>query len=113
MSIANPEPQIAPRPPPRPLASLAAVLAFVVTFAAPGLVLAWSADAFSSTDETLLVQLTNNARAAAGLKALKVDSALTSMARWRSKDMSDRDYFCHSIPPSGASTSTPRTSACP
>src|SRR5882672_3261707 len=103
MTIANPERTTAPLPRRRPLKSLAALVAIVVTFAAPGLVFAWSANSFSSTDEALLVQLTNNARAAAGLKALKVDSALTSMARWRSKDMADRDYFCHRIPPSGAS----------
>ncbi len=39
--------------------------------------------------------MTNRARASAGLKALKVDSTLHSVARWRSKDMIDRDYFSH------------------
>ena len=102
MTTANPERATGRRPSRRQLTSLAALIALVVTFAAPGLVFAWTANSFSSTDEALLVQLTNNARAAAGLKALKVDPALTSMARWRSKDMSDRDYFCHRIPPSGA-----------
>ena len=85
-----------------PLKAFAALLALVVTIATPGLVFAWSANSYSSADETLLVQLTNNARASAGLRSLKVDSALTSMAGWRSKDMSDRNYFCHRIPPKGA-----------
>ena len=43
-------------------------------------------------------RLTNRSRASAGLKALKVDSTLKSVARWRSKDMIDRDYFSHTIP---------------
>ena len=42
--------------------------------------------------------MTNRARASAGLKALKVDSTLHTVARWRSKDMIDRNYFSHSIP---------------
>ena len=35
------------------------------------------------------------------MPALKVDSALASIARGRSKDMIVRDYFSHNIPPSG------------
>ncbi len=42
--------------------------------------------------------LTNRARANAGLKSLKVDSTLRTVARWRSKDMIQRDYFSHDIP---------------
>ncbi len=102
MTTSNPERATEPRPRRRSLKAFAALLALVVTIATPGLVFAWSANSFSSTDEAQLVQLTNNARASAGLRALKVDSALTSMARWRSKDMSDRAYFCHRIPPKGA-----------
>lgn len=85
----------------RPLRGLAALIALVFTLATPGLVFAWSDNSFSSADETLLIQLTNQARASAGLPALKVDSTLTSVARWRSQDMIDRDYFSHSIPPNG------------
>src|SRR6476469_10521329 len=62
---------------------------------------AWSAGSFSSTSEKQLVSLTNRSRAAAGLRALKIDSTLTSVARWRSKDMIVRNYFSHNIPPSG------------
>ena len=70
----------------------------VFTLAAPAATLAWDAGTFSSTSESQLVTLTNRARASAGLKALKVDSTLHSVARWRSKDMIDRNYFSHDIP---------------
>jgi uncharacterized protein YkwD len=67
-------------------------------FASPERVLGWDANSFSSAAESQLVALTNQARTSRGLPALKVDSALTSIARWRSKDMIVRDYFSHDIP---------------
>ena len=67
-------------------------------FAAPSPAAAWSPGTYSAAAEAELVQLTNQARASAGLPALVVDSALTSIARWRSKDMIVRDYFSHDIP---------------
>ena len=80
-------------------------IAFLVTtvglLASAGPALGWYPNSFSSSAERELVSLTNQARAAAGLRALKVDAALTSIARWRSKDMIVKDYFSHSIPPSG------------
>ena len=88
-------------------ARLAIVLAiaFAITavgvLAVPHPVLAWSSGSFSSSSEKTLVSLTNKSRASAGLRALKVDSTLTSIARWRSKDMITRNYFSHNIPPSG------------
>jgi uncharacterized protein YkwD len=79
--------------------------AFAVTslgmLVAPREALAWSNDSFSSTSERQLLTLTNQARASAGLRALKVDSTLASLARWRSKDMITRNYFSHNIPPDG------------
>jgi uncharacterized protein YkwD len=81
------------------------MLAFALTsvglLAAPHDTLAWDVNSFSSTSEAQLVRLTNQARASAGLRALKVDSKLTAIARSRSKDMIVRNYFSHSIPPSG------------
>lgn len=81
---------------------LAVAMLFSITslaaFAAPSRIFAWDPDSFSSTSEAQLVTLTNRARASAGLRALKVDSTLTSVARWRSKDMIVRDYFSHTIP---------------
>jgi uncharacterized protein YkwD len=80
---------------------LMTMLAFTLTsvglLAAPRTTLAWDVNAFSSTSEAQLVRLTNQARASAGLRALKVDSKLTAIARWRSKDMIVRDYFSHTI----------------
>ena len=74
------------------------LLTSVFTLAVPVATLAWSSGTFSSTSESDLVAMTNRARASAGLKALKVDSTLHTVARWRSKDMIDRNYFSHSIP---------------
>jgi uncharacterized protein YkwD len=85
----------------RPFAGLAVAVALALTLATPGAVFAWGANSYSSADEQLLITLTNQARAAAGLPALREDPALTDMARWRSKDMIDRGYFSHSIPPEG------------
>ncbi len=82
--------------------ALAIVLLFgissVFTFAAPSATFAWDINSFSSSSAADLVALTNRSRASAGLKALRVDSTLASVARWRSKDMIVRDYFSHSIP---------------
>ena len=61
--------------------------------------LAWSGGSFSSSDEHLLMTLTNQDRASAGLKALTNDSYLHKEAEWRAKDMGDRNYFSHKIPP--------------
>ena len=46
-------------------------------------------------------------RASAGLRSLKWDGALGSLARWRSKDMIQRNYFSHAIPPSRKAIRTP------
>jgi uncharacterized protein YkwD len=70
----------------------------VVAFASPSRAFGWDAGSFSSSSEAELVALTNRSRVNAGLPALKVDSTLTSVARWRSKDMIVRDYFSHTIP---------------
>jgi uncharacterized protein YkwD len=70
----------------------------VATLAVPARSLAWDGNAYDSSAESELVALTNRARANAGLKVLRVDSTLHSTARWRSKDMIDKDYFSHDIP---------------
>ena len=94
----------------------------VATLAIPAHTLAWDGGTFSADSEAELVALTNRSRANAGLKALKVDATLRSVARWRSQDMIERDYFSHTIPGyamsstnlarSGSASSSPaRTSA--
>jgi uncharacterized protein YkwD len=84
------------------LVAAAFVAASAASFTSPVPVAAWDENGFSSAAERELVALTNQARASAGLRALKVDSTLASVARWRSKDMIKRDYFSHSIPGSGS-----------
>ena len=71
----------------------AAAVALAVTlsssaglFLAP-VVRAWDVNTFSSGSESQLITLQNQARASGGLKALKLDTALRTIARWRSKDM--------------------------
>jgi uncharacterized protein YkwD len=83
--------------------AIAFALSSVGLLAAPTATFAWDAGSFSSASEQQLVALTNQSRANAGRRALRVDSALTSIARYRSKDMITRNYFSHSIPPSGKS----------
>jgi uncharacterized protein YkwD len=81
----------------------AAGLALVFGLTAAGLLatppraLAWDAGTFGSSSESMLISLQNQARASAGLKSLKLDTALRKIARWRSKDMVERDYFSHTI----------------
>jgi uncharacterized protein YkwD len=84
----------------RMAAAVALVFAITSVFslAAPSSAAAWAEGAFSAASENDLVALTNQSRAAAGRKALRVDSTLRSIARWRSKDMIQRDYFSHDIP---------------
>ena len=65
--------------------------------AIPTAALAWDAGTFSATSESMLISLQNQARASAGLSSLKLDTALRTIARWRSKDMVDRNYFSHTI----------------
>jgi uncharacterized membrane protein YgcG len=83
------------------LVALAFGISALGLLAHPSPVGAWSAGTFSSTAERQLVALTNQARAAAGRRSLRVDSVLTSLARWRSKDMITRGYFSHRIPGGG------------
>jgi uncharacterized protein YkwD len=90
----------------RPLSSLVSIgliaallaLAFVVP---PARVGAWASGQYNGAQESLLFSLTNQARAASGAPPLRLSSALRSLARWRSKDMADRNYFAHEIPPDG------------
>jgi uncharacterized protein YkwD len=53
--------------------------------------------------EASLVAQTNAARAAAGLPSLQADATLTTLARQRSQDMIDRDFFSHTDPATGGS----------
>jgi uncharacterized protein YkwD len=83
-----------------PILGIASALAIVATISASTPALAWGAGSFSSSDEALLLSLTNQDRASAGKPALTNDSYLHKEAEWRAKDMGDRNYFSHKIPPS-------------
>ena len=77
------------------------VISAAILLASSGTTMAWSPSTFGSSAEQLLFSLTNRDRAAAGLPALVNDPYLHKEAEWRAKDMGDRNYFDHHIPPSG------------
>jgi uncharacterized protein YkwD len=77
---------------------LALVMGVLVAVGVPSATLAWTNYTFSSSSENEMITLINQARASAGLPALVESQSLTDVARWRSKDMYDRDYFSHTIP---------------
>ena len=62
---------------------------------------AWDVDRADAASEDLLATLTNESRAVGGLPMLAVDLELVDLARWRSRDMAERGYFSHAIPPAG------------
>lgn len=79
------------------LASFALALAALGGFATPRTTFAWDTGGYSGASETRLVALHNGARASAGLPTLKFDSRLRAIARWRARDLAERDYFSHTI----------------
>lgn len=92
--------------PGRPRATVlpAALLALVALVANPlAVAAAWASMSFSATDEAALTARTNQVRTARGLPALATDSALVAEARARAKDMGDRNYYSHQVPPDGHS----------
>jgi uncharacterized protein YkwD len=81
---------------------LGATVALVFTLLAGSLIsavpaFAWTVNAFSSTSESSLIQQQNQARVSGGLGALTLDTDLRVIARWRAKDMADRNYLSHTI----------------
>jgi len=55
-----------------------------------------------SADEQQMVNLVNKERTAKGLEPLKVDMQLVKLARMKSQDMIDNDYFSHTSPTYGS-----------
>ncbi len=55
-----------------------------------------------SADEARLVQLVNQEREKQGLPALKVDRQVSEVARLKSQDMVDNNYFSHQSPTYGS-----------
>ena len=80
---------------------LAVALGAFGSVAAPTSAAAWDAGDPDAASEALLTRLTNATRGGDGLATLLVDPELVELARWRSEDMAERDYFSHEIPPTG------------
>jgi len=55
-----------------------------------------------SSDESRILQLVNAERAKAGAKALSASSDCTRLARMKSQDMADNNYFSHQSPTYGS-----------
>ena len=61
-----------------------------------------SAKASNSNYERKVVQLVNIEREKNGLKALSFDSSISNVARTKSRDMADNNYFAHNSPTYGS-----------
>jgi uncharacterized protein YkwD len=59
----------------------------------PAIVAAWN----QSSAESTLWQLMNGDRVNNGVRPILQNGTLVSLARWRSKDMIQRDYFSHTV----------------
>jgi uncharacterized protein YkwD len=92
-----------PRRQPRRVMARAIALSGTALLAAA--LLAWTPQPTTGWDqsaaEATLWQLLNGDRTNNGLPPLAEHGTLVSLARWRSKDMVDRDYFSHTILGSG------------
>ncbi|HHU86172.1 MAG TPA: sporulation protein [Peptococcaceae bacterium] len=55
-----------------------------------------------NADEQTMLNLVNQERAKAGLKALQMDSNLVKLARMKARDMIDKGYFSHNSPTYGS-----------
>ncbi|MFM2105562.1 MAG: hypothetical protein RL338_594 [Chloroflexota bacterium] len=97
----QPEPSLADAAPRRRLLAVAGIVAALILVALPLPAGAWEPLAYAPAAEDELLVLTNATRADAGLSRLAIDPVLVSVARERSRDMAERGYFAHEIPPSG------------
>lgn len=88
-----------PKRAPRRIMARASALSGTALLAAA--LLAWTPQPTTGWDqsaaEATLWQLTNGDRTNNGLPPLVKHNTLVSLARWRSKDMVDRDYFGHTV----------------
>ncbi len=88
-----------PRPKPRRVVARTIGLAASTLVAAA--MIAWSPQVVSGWNqgagEATLWQLLNGARVNNGMAPLQQNGTLVGLARWRSKDMIQRDYFAHEI----------------
>ncbi|HWI62501.1 MAG TPA: CAP domain-containing protein [Symbiobacteriaceae bacterium] len=93
----------APAPAPQTqVAPKAAPVAQTTAAPAPSTQTAAPATSGLTADEQQMLNLVNGERAKAGLPALKADLALTQVARLKSQDMINRNYFSHQSPTYGS-----------
>jgi uncharacterized protein YkwD len=94
-----------PRPAPRPRRVTLRTLGFGLATVFAAAALAWSPTTTTAWNqgaaESTLWQLLNGARVNNGVAPLQSHGTLVSLARWRSRDMLDRNYFSHTIPGCG------------
>jgi uncharacterized protein YkwD len=85
----------------RPRRIIARTLAFGTSALVAAALLAWSPSATTGWNqgsaEATLWQLLNGARTNNGMAPVQQHGTLVSLARWRSSDMLNRDYFSHTI----------------
>ncbi len=74
------------------LAGISLIAAAVLAWT-PSVATGWN----QGTAEATLWQLMNGARVNNGLRPVQQNSTLVSLARWRSKDQIQRDYFSHTV----------------
>ena len=89
----------------RPHGIIARTLIFGTSALLAAGLLTWSPSATTGWNqgsaEATLWQLLNGARTNNGMAPLQQHGTLVGIARWRSQDMLDRDYFSHTIPGCG------------
>ncbi|MDQ4035305.1 MAG: CAP domain-containing protein [Chloroflexota bacterium] len=89
----------------RPRRIIARTLAFGTSALVAAALLAWSPSATTGWNqgsaEGTLWQLLNGARTNNGMAPVQQHGTLVGLARWRSSDMLNRDYFSHTIPGCG------------
>ncbi|HEX7195393.1 MAG TPA: CAP domain-containing protein, partial [Candidatus Limnocylindria bacterium] len=85
----------------RPRRVVARTLGFGTSALVAAALLAWSPSAATGWNqgsaEATLWQLLNGARTNNGMAPVQQHGTLVSLARWRSSDMLNRDYFSHTI----------------
>ncbi len=94
----------------RPRRIIARTLVFGTSALIAAGLLTWSPAATSGWNqgsaESTLWQLLNGARTNNGVAPVQQHGTLVSLARWRSQDMLNRDYFSHTIPGCGCQVYT-------
>lgn len=90
---------------PKPRRVMARTIGLAASTLVAAALIAWSPQAVSGWNqgagEATLWQLLNGARSNNGMAPLQQNGTLVGLARWRSKDMIQRDYFAHEILGSG------------